>query len=1321
MSAAAGSGKTAVLAERCAYLVCDAPPESRCDVDRLLVLTFTEAAAAEMRSRILQAIRRRAASRPDDSRLDRQAALLDAAHVSTIHSFCSWLIRRWFTEVGVEPTVSVQDEAESAVMRSETLAEVFHRLYARLADPDELVGRSRLDRPAPTSRVLRAPQAVGSRTGTWSLGCRDESELAPAFQELVDDYGLGDDRDVSEFVLRLSAYVGSLPDPCGWLIQATNSSSGGWSACLDRLRQTMSVEASAQLEHCRQAAETLSAWGEAGQPYARKIVAYADMLELCQSELEHGSAREAVGEAGRILREFEFPDEKAKALRNPGEGDETRRRTAQGVLEKVKDEFFKDRLRSRFAMFTAEEWEDNLSRTAPYAAVLADLVALFNRAYAARKRRQNVVDFADLERLAFDLLRKPGAPQGADSSWEPSEAAISLHRRFTHVLVDEFQDINPLQEAILRLVSHEARPGSAGNLFVVGDVKQSIYRFRLAEPAVFVDRLRGACNAEVATPPANNPAAANRRAEAHFLRSNFRSRPEILEAVNVVFRTLMRRSLGGIEYDADAELRQGRGLDPAPDRRSVEVHLLQRRWVGRDASNHDGEDAESDGEPEEASQVAFDHPSRWSAAEREAYFIGLKIREWMEADRQTCDDPGLRFSDVAILLRSPRLVGERMASMLAAMGIPARAQVGGSLLAAIEVRDVVSALRVLDNVRQDLPLTAALRSGVFGDRLSEDELARIRLLDRGAAYHACVLRYAREGKDAALRHRVRQVLTTIERYRTVARRRPLSETLWRIYEDDARLACAAALPNGLQRKANLLKLHELSRKFGTFRRQGLHRFLRFLDSLDADDQEIDAASVAGDADDVVRIMSIHQAKGLEFPAVVVAGLGTKFNLRDRTGRMIFEREAGIGLRVVDPERFIEYPSAAHVLAAVEIDRATRQEEMRILYVALTRARDRLMLVGSVDHPDRVGQSPTERLGELSDLTFSTARTPLDWLLPILVHAPSGVVEGLDCEIPRFSDRATEQHAPLFRVALHDEAEMSQWSARPCPSGDDGGVRAAAADLAPLPSDEPYDLAQQEVEEIIRRVEFVYPHLASASVRATVAAGDFKGAHDFLHDPDVARASSRGKQRQAAGGIASEEEAARCPFPRFPAGSSGDSSAAARRGIITHRVLQFLDFAAARDAAGVALELQRLAEGEILTAEDRRLVAEYALEWFVTTPLAQRIRDAGTAYRRELRFVTTEPVSLLDRSVDAAGEDRVLVRGIVDGVLTDRETLEVIDFKTDAIAEDKLPNRCEFYRPQVALYGRAMGRLFRKPVGSGFLVFLAAQRVIPFDGHALRLE
>jgi ATP-dependent helicase/nuclease subunit A len=425
--------------------------------------------------------------------------------------------------------------------------------------------------------------------------------------------------------------------------------------------------------------------------------------------------------------------------------------------------------------------------------------------------------------------------------------------------------------------------------------------------------------------------------------------------------------------------------------------------------------------------------------------------------------------------------------------------------------------------------------------------------------------------------------------------------------------------------------------------------------------------------------------------------------------MIFERSAKIGLRVVDPRKMIEYPSAAHTLVAHEIERTTREEEMRILYVAMTRARDKLILVGSRDEMDDWRETVTGAAPRRPPTRLSVAMgtTPLGWLLPSLAGAPRESVEvirGADHDLGGGMASRSDQ-APVVRVHVHGADEMAGWSTEASADESQEAMRAAVARCDPLPNDEPMTCDDSEVGGTLRRLDFVYPRLASSSVRATMAASEFKGAYDFTRDPDERPQTTRPYLSGSVFEIPPSKYAAESP------------DGPAQRGIATHRALEHLDFNLAVDAEGVASELQRMVQGGLLSAEDRSAVMDDAIAWFVSTPLAEAIRRVGSNYRREFRFVTTEPVTFFDHSVNAGQEDRVLVRGMVDGILVGEEALEIVDFKTDAIREEELSERCEGYRSQMTLYCRAVSRLWGKPVRTCWLVFLAPRTVVPIRDAA----
>jgi len=899
------------------------------------------------------------------------------------------------------------------------------------------------------------------------------------------------------------------------------------------------------------------------------------------------------------------------------------------------------------------------------------------------------MDFADLERFAYRLLAGKST-EGGDA---PSAVASLLHDRFHYVLVDEFQDINPLQQAVIQLVSRESDAGRPNNLFAVGDEKQSIYRFRLAEPALFSQRRSAMRTAEAVGD-----------GEVITLQDNFRSRPEVLEAVNIVFRELMRGGCSDISYDAESELRAARsGGSEGATRVPVELHLLERTWSKNDEENEES-NADSAG--------PWD-PSRWSDIEREAYWIGMRIQQLMNAGEKKCGGESLSYRDVAVLLRVARINAERAAAMLSAMGIPAHAAAGASLFAAVEVRDALAALEVLDNARQDIPLAAVLRNGILGDILSEDELVEIRSLDRKAPFHETVRRYTVEGTDPSLRERLSSLWMRMDRYRKEVRLAPLSEVLWDLYERHGFLAHAQGLANGRQRYANLLKLHDLSRRFGTIRHRGLRAFLQYVRSLENQEQDPGTAPVVGESEDVVRVMSIHQSKGLEFPIVFVAGLGTRFHLGDRTGDMIFERRSGIGLRVMDTERMIAYPSAAHLLAAAEIERTTREEELRILYVAMTRARDRLVLVGSQEGCQEAALEAARQSQRLSiagsgntgvSKTFVidsfravTAQTPLQWLVPI-VAANAGPVET--------SWTSQRQSELAFRIQVHEADEMSAWRVdRPSDREAGAGVRQVVARLELLPPEEPRAPLDPVPAEILSRLDYVYPQLPMTCVRAAIGAGEFKGTYDWTGSLD--HRAARGYGGAADDAFALTFTPRRSDRSRF----MDRKLSAVERGILAHRALQHLNWQTAINESGIALELDRLVADGILNGELLRELDADSLAWFAATPLADAVRSLGESYRREFPFISSEPPSRFDDAATGQPGDSVLVRGIVDGVLPFEDRVELIDFKTDAISIGELASRAESYRPQMELYARAVSRLWKKPVKCAWLVFLSVRQIV----------
>ena len=908
VSAAAGSGKTAVLAERCAFLVCDAKPP--CAVDELLVVTFTEASAAEMKSRIERALHKRLVG-SDEKRLTRQLALIDRAQVSTLHGFCARLIRQQFHRLGLDPAFTVMDGDEASLLRLEVARRLLTEQY--------------------------------------------EGADAEKFGSLVDAYGDGNDERLVGKIIEAHELLQSLVEPENWLKVARERIAEAETLPLEQtaLGKELLAELRQRIEalgkSCNSAIEIVSKM----DGFAK----YVAVLEECRQLLRHWwetlkkHGIDALAEESKV----ELPRLPSISSATPG------KETAKALVDMVREQIKSGSLRKILA-FSAAEWTDGLKRVRPHAEMFLDLVQSFSARYAAEKATIRGVDFSDLERLALKVLR--------NKDGSPSDVARLMHKQYKHVLVDEYQDINELQDAILNLVSRECVESvdAGGNLFCVGDVKQSIYGFRLAEPGRFLERQRlfreeasGGCVID--------------------LQANFRSRAPLLHVLNLVFSRLMTKRAADLDYDSSHELKPGLKY-PAGDGQCfagapVELHLLPKEVEAEGA------------EPDEKD------PDRTA---REALLVGQLIRKMVGDDgskpmcvmEKSADGEMksrlIRYGDIVVLLRSMRYKGDDYAEVLRASGVPVHSESGTGYFDSMEVRDLLALLAVLDNPRQDIPLAAVLRSPLAAIPHAEDALATIRLAysKRDVPFHDAVVRYATDGKhDDELAAKLRDLLERIERWRLMAQRRPLAELIWDIYDSTGYLAFCAGLRDGEQRKANLIDLHERARQFGSFQRQGLARFLAFLDRL-RDESDLGQSSVATEGENVVRIMTVHRSKGLEFPVVILPDLGKVINMQGCAGSILFDRHAHLGMDVVDETKQVRYPSLASMLVSQRLRQQAMAEELRVLYVAMTRAKEHLILVGTCKEGARESWDArwTNHAGPIPADEVVGARCMLDWLGPV---------------------------------------------------------------------------------------------------------------------------------------------------------------------------------------------------------------------------------------------------------------------------------------------------------------------------------------------------
>lgn len=1204
--ASAGTGKTHTLVERCCRLLL----EEGCPLEAVLMVTFTEAAAAEMRARIRERLLATLARQPANRALEEQIAQLDTAHISTLHSFCLRLAREHFHELGLDPQLTVLPDEQVHHLREETLDGLLEEHYGGTTD---------------FSRAVR---------------------------RLVEKLVQGEDRRLRALIWRVHRHAQSLPAPHrwfdlqsarfaepepaewrAWLVEGFTHWRAQWLPELERFQETLNVQT------CLAALAALPATPTFGQA--------AEALAKIQEARERKWPTGTVGKVRDQLKEFFDDAAFLEALARVDKSDGEHRPDGAAAAEPL-----------------AEDWE----WVRGHMMTLVELTRQFGERFAAAKRELAGVDFADLEQLALRLLLDPqtGAPTPLAEEWR---------RRLRYVFVDEYQDINAAQDAILRALSRE---GAAANRFLVGDEKQSIYRFRLANPRIF-QRYKETWR--------RNPVEGRTLP----LAENFRSREALLDFVNAVFASLLQETLGGVRYEADAHLRFGapaerrplsRAADAAP---RVEVHLLLRN-------------AEANGEsgaPEGGSAgPAGGDVGELETTEQEARLIAHCMRALRNARHQVWDKDEQRFrdaqwQDMVVLLRAPANKVESFAKEFSRAGVPLLAERGG-LYGATEISDLLSLLRLLDNPLQDIPLLAVLRSPLVG--LTLEELVAVRLARRDGGLWAALRKFHREGDNGvpkpdptwsaavqSARAKVCSFLTSFDVWRRAARQAALSELLERIVDETQYAALVLAQPRGEQRWANVRRLLGLARRFDPWRREGLRRFLKFVEAQQAAGAEEPPAPPR--AQDAVRLLSIHQSKGLEFPIVAVADLGKPFNFDELRAPVLLDERYGLCPRVTPPLQDGHYPSLPLWLARRRQRRETLGEELRLLYVALTRARDTLLLVGTASEKTARQTWPAlEDPGGWSEARRARARSALDWLGPWLAARVG----------PEVWKEQTSGENHLFRWFVHSE----QISDLTCQSSD---TAAALGETRRIDAASPAALA-----ELRTRLAWQYPYQAATREAAKASVSVLR--RRFVDETDD---EARPWQRPPGTRAAVPSRARPRPL----------QLTAAEIGTAHHLFQQCVALERTGSLAELRAEAARLQATGWLTPEEVAALDWAGLAAFWHSELGRRIRaQPRRCVHREMPF--TARLSAADLAgiglsteLPVLADEFLVVQGVSDLVVLLPRQIWLVDFKTDQVSPSELADKRRLYEPQLRLYALALSRIFRRPVRELWLHFLALRQTL----------
>lgn len=1162
VSAAAGSGKTKVLVDRLFRYV----TEERCNIDDFLIITYTKAAAAELRSKIASELSRRLGQTPGDAQLRRQLLRVYQADIKTVDAFCTSLLRenthllaREGDSRALTPDFRVLDDSEAQLIRQRVLSRALEDFYDQLDQGGALLA------------------------DTLGAG-RDDSRLAALVLELYDK-------------------IQSHADPAGWLAENRTVWSG-WEGGFD---DTPYAE------------ELLAALRRKGAHWRNLLRSAADGMTKDKALYQgYGTKFQQVSAAFAALAgayTWEKARRAAEAIVFPRLSTPKGRKDEPGIIalkqmwERCKKETGK--LEALLSV-TGEEAMEDLQAVAPAMVALLRLTEDFAERYRQEKLRLNAADFSDQEHLALGLL------VGSDGT--PTELGEQVAARYREILVDEYQDTNEIQNAIFQAVSRNGQ-----NIFTVGDVKQSIYRFRLADPTIFLGKYNR-------FKPWQEAADGEERKI--LLSRNFRSRREILESTNFIFSNILSVEMGEMDYGEDEALHFGAEYYPERTDCQTEFHLISARQKA-------GE---------------LDKPVKKLTAE--ARFVASRIRQLLDEGYPVTEGDGTlrpcRPEDIVILMRSPGSRSAAFAAALAERDIPCSFQESGDFFHTMEISVMLSLLEIVDNPRQDVPLIAVLRSPLFG--FTPDRLAEIRSAAPARDYYDAVA--ADGGEDC------REFLTTLSDLRRSGRDMSVHRLIWHIYNRLNVLGVFGAMDDGAARRENLIALSQHAERFESSGYRGLFAFVTQLRRLLEQDQ---APATRGPAEAAgVRLMSIHKSKGLEFPIVILADLDHAFSRQDFDTPVLVHPSMGLGPKRVDLTRKIQYPTLARLALQEKLRRENLAEEQRILYVAMTRPKEKLILVDALyNAPKRLQQLAAVASCPVLPETVAEGRTLGDWiLLPLLCRPEAEPLRDLaEAEIGRLYKG---EDSP-WQVFLHDSEDYRDRPVRPRVTAEAAGETAA------------FDPAL---------LSFVYPYLRETTLPAKVTATQLKGrpadqeiAERALHTPYLRPLSQPNFRRERQGLTPAE------------------------RGTATHLVLQYLNFSDF-DVAG---QIEALRQRGLLTDQQAAAVETAPLERFLQSPLAEEIRKSESVLR-EYRF--TLLMDARDYDSAAVKGDSILLQGVVDCCFETAEGLTVVDFKTDSVSTPaEIQARAEHYRPQLEAYSRALERVLEKSVIRRTLYFLTAGEIV----------
>lgn len=1151
VSAAAGSGKTAVLVERIiTMLISDTNPV---DVDKLLIVTFTEAAAAEMKERIRNAIEKKLEENPDNEHLMQQAMLIHSAQITTIHSFCLSVIRDHFHAIDIDPGFRVGEEGELKLLRHDVLNELLEERYG------------------------------------------EEKE---SFINLSVAYGGRNDKKLLEIIQKIYDFSRSYPDASEWLEDCAKAYAVSTkeeleeSIYIDLVKQnTRKILCDAQ----QMVREGIRICLTSDGPYEYEATLLKDMEVI--EELKTAETYEQMYECFHNVKWPRLAPNKDKSV------SAVKTDLVKSIREDYKA-YVKD-LTSQYFYQKEEEMLSDLQACRPYMEELKALVNDFSVKFEEKKRAQNMIDFSDMEQYALRILTVK-----KDGEIVPSEIAKDYQEQFAEIMIDEYQDSNLIQETILTSVSG-IRDGRY-NIFMVGDVKQSIYRFRLSRPELFMGKYDSYSLED----------AKEQRIDLH---KNFRSRREVLDSVNFIFRQIMIRELGGIKYDKSNALNVGASFEEGEDKETEVLVIDTEKDFGKNRSG------------------------KQSERELEAKVIAARIRELIRnhkvVDKKTGENRSVEYSDIVILTRSISGFAENFAQQLNKEGIPTHVGTREGYFSAQEVGIMLSYLRILDNRMQDIPLAAVLTSPI--GKMTDQELAVIKSENKDLAFHQAVADYRVNGSDENVRTKLEKCMIQMDEFRRIVPYTPIQELLYKVLDNTGYGDFVSAMPGGEQRIANLEMLIEKARAFESTSYKGLFHFVRYIEQLRKYDVDYGEANVEDEESQNVRIMTIHKSKGLEFPIVFVAGMGKGFNMQDAKSTVALHARLGVGLDAVDMEDRTRCPSMIKKIIQREETLDTLGEELRVLYVAFTRAKEKLIITGTASNLEKKLNDYsiiTDReQEELSFGSLSKVSTYWDWILPAMMR----VSEDIPIRVKYLTiEDILQEDIGKDIEGMFKKNTLLHWNV-----------------------DKVYD--EETKIQLEHQFSYEYPFQQSQMMKQKFSVSELK---KLAYEEEV----------EENGEILYEEEIVPL-LPNFL--KEEEELSGALRGTAYHRLLELLDFTNEYDYPLMKQTIDGFVECQKMDEKMGSCIRIKDILGFLNSTSGKRMKKCaakGKLFKEQPFVLGLEQV-----------EELVLVQGIIDVYFEEEDGLVVLDYKTDKVWEAK--ELIDKYHAQLDYYAQALEQLTQKKV------------------------